>query len=258
VLERQGILDGLRNLDAAFGRVSVSLKQFQAPLAEISNDLKRRETLLAHRINGATSRIRTPDFVALERHANEWIIRVPLYTDIEDQAFVASVKRIIESTWQLRDGTNSFRVELDISYVATDLLYGDFKKAMLGERVDIRRHLRRFPAGAAILTTGAITTHVQNYAIVLGPHTMTPNVLAHEFGHILGFRDRYIRGYKDLGENGFQVMEVVADPNDIMAAPATGSVLPSHFETILRSKLGPKTPIAPEHEILPARERSRA
>jgi hypothetical protein len=258
VLERQGILDGLRNLDAAFGRVSVSLKRFQAPLAEISDDLKRREALLTHRINGATSRIRTADFIALQRHANDWIFRIPLYTDIEDQAFVASVKRIIESTWQLRDGTNSFRVELDIAYVATDLLYGDSEKPMIGERVDIRRHLRRFPSGAAILTTGAITTHVQDHAIVLGPHAIAPNVLAHEFGHILGFRDRYIRGYKDLGENGFQVMEVVADPNDIMAVPATGSVLRRHFETILRSKLGPKTPIAPEHQILPARERSRA
>jgi hypothetical protein len=258
VLERQGILDGLRNFDAAFGRVSVSLKRFQAPLAEISNDLKKREAFLAHRINGATSRIRTADFVALERHANGWIFRIPLYTDIEDQAFVDSVKRIIESKWQLRDGTSSFRVELDISYVATDLLYGDSDKPTIGQRIDVRRHLRRFPSGAAILTTGAITTHVQDYAIVLGPHAITPNVLAHEFGHILGFRDRYIRGYKDLGENGFQVMEVVADPNDIMAVPATGSVLPSHFEMILRSKLEPKTPIAPKHEILPARERSRA
>jgi hypothetical protein len=260
VLERQGILEGLRNLDTAFGRFSVSLKQFQTPLglAAIGNDLKRREALLAHRINDTTSRLRTPDFVALERHANDWIFRIPLYTDIEDQAFVASVKRIIESTWQLRDGTNSFRVELVISYVATDLLYGGSEKPMIGGRVDIRRHLRRFPSGAAILTTGAITTHVQDYAIVLGPHAITPNVLAHEFGHILGFRDRYIRGYRDLGENGFQVMEVVADPNDIMAVPATGSVLRSHFEMLLRSKLGLKTPIAPEHEILPARERSRA
>jgi hypothetical protein len=258
VLERQGILDGLRNIDAAFGRVSVSLKRFQGPLAEISNDLKKREALLAHQINGATSRTRTADFIALERQANGWILRIPLYTDIEDQAFVDSVKRIIESTWQLRDATTSFRVELDISYVATDLLYADSDKPMIGQRVDIRRHLRRFPSGAAILTTGAITTHVQDNAIVLGPHAITPNVLAHEFGHILGFRDRYIRGYKDLGENGFQVMEVVADPNDIMAVPATGSVLRSHFETILKNKLGSKTPIAPVHEILPARERSRA
>ena len=260
VLERQGILDGLRNLDAAFGKFSVSLKPFQAPLGlvQITNDLRTREALLTNRINGATRRIRTPGFVSVEHRPHEWIFRVPLYTDIEDQVFVAATKRVIESTWQVRDGTNFFRVDLDIKYISTDLLYADSEKPIVGQRIGILEHLRRFPPGAAILTTGALTTHVQDYAIVLGPHSIAPRILAHEFGHILGFRDSYFRGYKDLGENGFQVMEVIADPNNIMAVPSTGSVLKSHFELILRSKSASKTPIAPEREILPTRERSQA
>jgi len=61
-------------------------------------------------------------------------------------------------------------------------------------------------------------------------------VLAHEFGHILGFTDRYIRGYKDLAGDGFEVLEVVADPDDIMAVPSSGSVLLRHFELLLDSE----------------------
>jgi hypothetical protein len=98
--------------------------------------------------------------------------------------------------------------------------------------MNIQKHVEKFPADGAILTTGATTTHVDGKAIVLGPHDITVSVLAHELGHILGFRDAYFRGYKDLGEDGFQVREIAADPNDIMAAPATGTVLRRHYENL--------------------------
>jgi bacillopeptidase F (M6 metalloprotease family) len=99
--------------------------------------------------------------------------------------------------------------------------------------MNIQKHVEQFPAGGAILTTGAITTHVNGRAIILGPHDITKGVLAHEFGHILGFRDAYFRGYKDLAEDGFQVLEIVADSNDIMGAPATGAVLRRHYEKLI-------------------------
>ena len=80
--------------------------------------------------------------------------------------------------------------------------------------MNIQNHVEQFPANGAILTTGAITTHVNGRAIILGPHDITRRVLAHEFGHILGFRDAYFRGYRDLTENGFQVREIVAESDD--------------------------------------------
>lgn len=86
-----------------------------------------------------------------------------------------------------------------------------------------------------MLTTGAISTHVTGRAIVLGPHDITPHVFAHEFGHILGFLDVYFRGYRDLGADGYLVMEVVADPDDIMGAPGSGPVRRRHFERLLGS-----------------------
>jgi hypothetical protein len=251
VLERLEILDGLKIWDGATARDNLSLNRINATLglAEIAGSIRRREALLAQRINNAMSRTRLPSFVVIERDSHGWTFRIPLFTDIEDRDLVATVQRIIESTWQLRNAKNSFRVKLDITYLSTDSLYADSDKPIKGEYLDILTHLGRFPSGGAILTTGALTTHVQNYAIVLGPHALTPRVLAHEFGHILGFRDAYFRGYKDLGENGFQIMEVVSDPSDIMAAPLTGVVLPSHFEMMLDHSDAPQAPIAPASKI---------
>ena len=57
--------------------------------------------------------------------------------------------------------------------------------------------------------------------------------MAHEFGYTLRFKDVYFLEYRDLGADGYQVMEVVAGPDDIMGAPGPGSVLRRHFAQII-------------------------
>jgi hypothetical protein len=199
-------------------------------------DLRQRETLLARHIHKATAHVSTPDFVRIEQRGPRlWILRVPFYTDIEDHEFVESAKAEIEKIWHLRGGADEFRVELAISYITPNQLYTEQPSPQKGDNIDSHKHLDLFPAGRAILTTGALTTHVYGRAIVLGPQEIAPRTLAHELGHILGFRDLYVRGYKDLGKDGFQVMEIVADSDDIMGAPATGSVFRSHFQRLLES-----------------------
>ena len=230
ISEHQNINDRLTRMRAAFEAVG-----YTGPhsLPEVTANLRSREAQLKRRITEALGVVNPPDFLKIENSGDEWIIRVPMITDIEDREFVAVLKKVIEATWMSAERNTSYRVEIDISFVSSDMLYGKTDKPANGHHLDIARHLKRFVAGAAILTTGALTTHVQDNAIILGPHDLSPRVLAHEFGHILGFRDLYIRGYKDLAEDGFQVMEIVFDPQDIMAAAPRGRVLPSHFLRII-------------------------
>ena len=46
------------------------------------------------------------------------------------------------------------------------------------------------------------------------------------------------RGYKDPGTDGYQVMEVIAEPEDIMGAPGTGRVMRRHFDRMIESAVG--------------------
>ena len=50
--------------------------------------------------------------------------------------------------------------------------------------------------------------------------------------------DVYFRGYRDLGDDGFEVTEMVADPEDIMGDPGSGPVLRRHFEKVIGIVLG--------------------
>lgn len=237
VVAREQVRDELRYFDGTFANSPVALQPAFGllSLANLRRTLTRREALLGERIDSALGQITTPAFVTLERRAHAWIFRVPLYTDIEDRNFIAAAKEAIEALWRLSENDNMYRVEIEVSHLPGKLLYAESETPAEGEKIAVTEHLRHFPANAAILTTGALTTHVENNAIVLGPHSISPRVLAHEFGHVLGFRDRYIRGYRDLGKDGFEVLEAIADPRDIMGAPAMGSVLPAHFDNLIRA-----------------------
>jgi hypothetical protein len=235
VLKREEVLEVFNARYAAARTIAHgTIKQVAvANLNELSSGLIHKANLLGREIDAATDlSFDTPGYVRVEQQIANRIIHVLFYTDIQDNAFVQSAKRAMEDIWHLRSGKDDFSIQLHFSYVSPEHLYGTDKPPRTGQRMNIRKHVEQFPADGAVLTTGARTTHVDGRAIILGPHDITKRVLAHEFGHILGFRDAYFRGYKDLAEDGFQVMEIVADSTDIMGNPATGAVLRRHYERL--------------------------
>jgi len=149
-----------------------------------------------------------------------------VYTDIEDEEFLTKAESAIEQLWQARDGGTTYLLDMEIRKVPP--------LAERGARIDVRAHAAQFPEDGGILTSGAQTTHslVGRY-VAVAPGDLSTRTLAHEFGHILGFRDGYIRGYRDLGERGFEILELTSVFDDIMSAPREGTVQAAHFKLIV-------------------------
>lgn len=206
-----------------------------SPSGEPSPRLAQRARSLAERLDAHRRRRAPCPFLRVERPAEGlWIVGVPVYTDIEDAAFLASAEEAIESVWRVAEDGAEYRVDLELRRLEPEALYAPSAPPARGADVDVAAHVARFPRDGGVVTTGAVSTHVAaNRAIVLGPELIARSVLAHEFGHVLGFRDGYLRGSRDLGSDGYEVSELVLDPADLMSNPARGKVLRAHFEVLL-------------------------
>jgi len=178
-----------------------------------------------------------PSFVEIvENSASRRVLRVPLYTDIPDPEFVTGAVAAIQSAWSIDVDNVAYRLELDLRTVTAEDLYAPDPPPTRGAKVDLNQHVQRFPPDGGVLTTGANRTHaIPGRYVVVGPDTISNRVVAHEFGHILGFTDRYLRGARDLGRAGFGIIEIIPDGLDLMAAPRSGLVRASHFDTLIEA-----------------------
>jgi hypothetical protein len=107
-----------------------------------------------------------------------------------------------------------------------------------GATIDPERHLQRFPPDALVLTTGAAGTYaLPRRAVLLGTAPISRRTLAHEFGHLLGFEDAYLRGYEGEPEDphGVVLVEWVGLSDDLMGNPAGGAVSREMIETLLEA-----------------------
>ena len=244
LLERQSLRQSLGN------------ERDSAVRATLADLIAKRSDEIDRGLATDIQRTSPPGFVRFTQQGSTWTITVPIVTDIQDSVFLAAFTSAVEETWRSRaeGGEVAYAVRLDIRTIAPHALYSGAAVTTQpprppkppsatcapparGAAIDLQAHIARFPPGVAVLTTGAGSTHVTaGRAIVVSPHDASRRMLAHEFGHLLGFRDAYLRGWRDAGADGYVVTELVVDQSDIMGNSKTGVVRASHFTRLLALK----------------------
>ena len=223
--------------DAALERQT--LRDSLAVVDDRSAYRRARADSLTRLLDDALRKLPTPDFVRVSHpEAHRWVVTVPVYTDIDDTLFIDRFRVAIEGAWHVHVGPDDYAVALEMHRVTAARLYASAKPPTLGDHINIADHIGRFPPDGAVLTTGANTIYSIGRSILVGPHAVGPSALIHEFGHVLGFKDGYFRSYRDLGPDGYEIIEVILDPESVVAAPEHGRVRREHFEQILAEKGG--------------------
>jgi len=207
-------------------------------MTQVYQALKSGNPDTAATIREVLGKPQAPKFIRVRGiGSNRVTLQVRLYTDIDDDAYLAQAKSVIEDAWHADDGPVQYAVELDLRKISTaDLYRGKDDAPSRGDHINLDKHVGRFPNDGGVLTTGAEFTYgsIGRY-VALGPGDLAPKTLAHEFGHILGFNDGYIRGYNNLGERGFEILELTAFFDDIMSAPREGHVQVTHFRLLIEA-----------------------
>lgn len=125
------------------------------------------------------------------------VLPVTILTDIDDDDFLAGFAEAIRRHYSGSEDAirRRFSVDLTIQRLSVESLYPEGAPAK-GAVVPISEHVSRFPAGF-VLTTGAVhaNAHVGR-SIHLPSHELKYSDLAHEFSHLLGFSDDYLRSYE--------------------------------------------------------------
>lgn len=146
-------------------------------------------------------------------------LTVPIVTDVTDPRFIREFEAAIDVHWNQSPWArkNGVRFRVRWKFVPEN------KKLKSGKET-LARHLGRFPRAMAGLTTGGLALETRGHVLLLAPGTVTPRTLAHEFGHILGFEDCYLRTLGGSGIFGTAVLEWTNPiyPDELMCDDTVG------------------------------------
>lgn len=152
---------------------------------------------------------------------------VEIATDVADDDFLARMRDAIVREWSECAASKRANLRVDVRWRRMTADDWRAPPPPAGELVDQDAHLARFPEGAMVLTTGvASTVAMMNRAILLGTDPIRPRELAHEFGHLVGFQDAYLRTYEGdaSGPFGLRIVEWDGLLDDLMG-DSTGGVV---------------------------------
>lgn len=161
-------------------------------------------------------------------------LQVAVITDLHDETMLAMFRGAVEREWTAVAREHGLELTLDLRAIRDDEWVSPPPPP--GEVVDVTAHLKRFPKDALVLTTGAASMHAMlGRAIVLGGDPVRPRELAHEFGHLLGFQDAYLRTFEGQPSDPFGVVLVEWEGilPDLMGASSTGAVSAAMIERLI-------------------------
>lgn len=229
VAEYPGYFQKRNSLIAQFREIEALRRNdgSEALITELSEQLRQE----------AVSFRPTPGLSLVNTDEGERVLPVTVCTDIEDKGFLQAFKQGVDEAFNqsLAARAHRFSLKLNWRVMAAQALYPEGAPRH-GDSINVETHLSLFKDCPLILTTGASSTHAQTgYYIALGTDPERRRTLAHEFGHLLGFEDAYLRGYTGDPDSvyGVEIVEWTGLTDDLMGNPGGGRVSSEMIETLL-------------------------
>jgi len=185
----------------------------------------------------------TPGLQILYAEGGEMVLPVTVCTDIEDSDFLRTFQEGVQESFSRSPAARAARFAVDLKwhFIGATTLYPDGAPHR-GAKIDMNAHRALFPGCPLVLTSGASSLNARvGSRIFLDTGPVSQRTLAHEFGHLLGFEDAYVRGYDGEPGDAYGVVfvEWTGLTADLMGDSDRGQVSEAMIATLITAYGGP-------------------